>query len=90
MSTAMDLARLRRLRITIENAQAHVKELTDRRDVIIADLLIAHAATGDVIGKNAGVSQPRTVQIKNTVIAQRELESGKSRRRRKLRVVEAS
>jgi hypothetical protein len=90
MSTAMDLARLRRLRITIENAQAHVKELTDRRDVIIADLLIAHAATGDVIGKNAGVSQPRTVQIKNTVIAQRELESSKSRRRRKLRVVEAS
>ena len=66
MSTAQELARLRRLRSTIERAQARIKELSDARDEIIADLLIERTATGDVVGAAAGVSQPRTVQIKNS------------------------
>jgi hypothetical protein len=89
MSTAMNLARLRRLRVTIDHAQAHVKELTDRRDEIIADMLVAREATGDVLGAAAGVSQPRTVQIKNAVLAKRELAKG-SKRRRRLTVAKAS
>ena len=72
MSTAQDLARLRRLRSTIERAQARIKELSDSRDEIIADLLIERTATGDAVGAAAGVSQPRTVQIKNAVVLRRE------------------
>ena len=92
MSTAMDLARLRRLRTSIELAQAKVKALTDTRDEIIADMLTAHAATGDTIGHAAGVSQPRTVQIKNAVNSRREMERAatKAKGRRRLKVAEAS
>jgi chorismate mutase len=72
MSTAQELARLRRLRSTIERAQARIKELSDARDEIIADLLIERTATGDAVGAAAGVSQPRTVQIKNSVLLRRE------------------
>ena len=90
MSVAMDLARLRRLKMSIEIAQGKVKALTDQRDELIADLLIARAATGDALGAAAGVSQPRVVQIRNAVNAKRELEQGTRKSRRKLRVVEAS
>jgi len=72
MTTAQKLARLRRLRTAIDHAQDHVRMLSDKRDEIIADMLIEHEATGDVIGQNAGVSQPRTVQIKNSVVLRRE------------------
>jgi hypothetical protein len=88
----MDLARLRRLRTSIEIAQAKVKALTDQRDEMIADMLTAHSATGDVLGKAAGVSQPRTVQIRNAVNARREMERAatKAKGRRRLKVAEAS
>jgi hypothetical protein len=92
MSVAMNLARLRRLRVSIELAQAKVKTLTDQRDELIADMLTAHEATGDVLGKAAGVSQPRTVQIKNAVNARREMERAatKAKGRRRLKVVSAA
>lgn len=67
-----DLTQLSRLRATIDSAQAQVKALSDWRDEIIADMLIGRIATGDVIGAAAGVSQPRTVQIKNAVLNRRE------------------
>ncbi len=89
MSVAMDLAKLRRLRVSIEHAQARVKELSDSRDEIIADMLNGHTATGDTIGAAAGVSQPRTVQIKNAVNARREMERAatKAKGRRRLKSV---
>ena len=92
MSVAMDLAKLRRLRVSIEHAQARVKELSDSRDEIIADLLNTHGATGDTIGAAAGVSQPRTVQIKNSVNVRREMAraAAKGKGRRRLKVAEAS
>ena len=89
MSVAMDLARLRRLRISIELAQAKVKALSDTRDDLIADMLNDHAATGDTVGSAAGVSQPRTVQIRNAVNARREMARAatKAKGRRRLKVV---
>ena len=92
MSTAMKLAKLRRLRTSIELAQAKVKTLTDQRDEIIADMLTEHEATGDTVGHAAGVSQPRTVQIRNAVNARREMERAatKAKGRRRLVAVKAS
>jgi len=93
MSAAMRLARLRRLRIAIEHAQARVKELSDSRDEIIADMLIEHQATGEVIGQAAGVSQPRTTQIRHAVVARREIARAATRsksRKRTLSVAKAS
>ena len=89
MSVAMDLAKLRRLRISIEAAQARVKVLSDTRDEIITDMLNAHAATGDTVGAAAGVSQPRTTQIKNAVNARREI-TRTTRKTRRSRVALAS
>jgi chorismate mutase len=92
VNSLIELERLRWLREDIDYAQAHIKELTDKRDVIIADLLIERAATGDVIGAAAGVSQPRTVQIRNAVVLRRETaaaeaeairEARRNKRRRK-------
>jgi len=92
MSVAMDLAKLRRLRVSIEHAQARVKELSDTRDEIIADMLNEHVATGDTVGSAAGVSQPRTVQIRNAVNARREMERAatKTKGRRRLKAVAAA
>ena len=91
MSVAMDLARLRRMRVSIEHAQARVRELSDVRDELIADMLNERRATGDTVGMAAGVSQPRVVQIRGAVNARRETARLATKpRNRRLKMVEAS
>lgn len=89
MTTGRQLARLRELRVAIDNAQARAKRFTEMRDELIAEMLNEHAATGDMIGAAAGVSQPRTVQIKNAVNLRHETERAatKTRRGRRLKAV---
>lgn len=91
-SVAQDLAKLRRLRVSIETAQARVRELSDTRDELITDVLNARTATGDVVGAAAGVSQPRTVQIRGAVNSRREIAKAttKAKGRRRLSVAKAS
>jgi len=63
--------RLRRLAERIQKLQQETLELVEARDELIADLLIERAMTGDQIGEVAGLSQPRTAQIKAAVLTKR-------------------
>jgi hypothetical protein len=70
-SVSQKLRKLVQMRAAIERAQAKVDQLTGARDELITDMLLSQVATGVVIGGAAGVSQPRTVQIKSAVVARR-------------------
>lgn len=65
------LADLRRIVSELGQAQSVAKELTARRDELITDLLDERVATGDEIGAMAGLTQPRTSQIRRRVATER-------------------
>lgn len=70
------LADLRRIVSELGQAQSVAKELTARRDELITDLLDERVATGDEIGAIAGLTQPRTSQIRRRVATEQAEGSG--------------
>lgn len=77
-------ARLKRLADRIERAQQAVLDMVAERDELIADMLLGKLATGDQLGEIAGLSQPRTAQIKAAVVKQR-AEAAKAAQRKRER-----
>lgn len=75
-------ARLRRLADRIARTQQAVLDMVAERDELIADMLLGKMATGDQLGEIAGLSQPRTAQIKAQVVKQRAEAAAEQKRQR--------
>ena len=80
MALRQDMNRLRQLAAKIERAHRQWMDSVRERDELVTDMMVSDVASGVEIGKVAGLSQPRTSQIKAATLARRAQEAAEARK----------
>ena len=80
MTLARDVKRLGQLAQRIERLHAQWMDAVRERDDLVTDMMLSEVLTGAEIGRAAGLSQPRTSQIKAATLKRREAEAAEARK----------